>query len=344
MADSKRSKSTPTLEDVAQAASVSTATVSLCLNEPGKVVAQTRERVLAAVKALDYTPNFAARVMAAKRSFTIGAIIPTIENTIFAKGLQAFQEALHERGYTLLVASSAYNADLEEEQIRTLIARGADGLLLIGHERDPSVYSYLERNPVPTLVAWSYLPDAGLPSVGFDNKAAMFDIATEAIRLGHRSLAMISAFSAGNDRALLRIEGARAAMGAHGLDPKDLRLVETTYAIESGASAMAQILSDGPCPSVVLCGNDVIAVGALREAQMRGLRVPQDIAITGFDDMEIARIVAPALTTVSVPHREMGERAAETLVLMVEKRAEPRSIRLETAVIHRASLGPHEGR
>lgn len=339
MPDIARPKSSATLQDVAAAAGVSTATVSRCLNAPDKVVAATRERVLEAVRALDYTPNFAARVMAAKRSFTIGAIIPTIENTIFAKGLQAFQEALHAQGYTLLVASSAYQADLEAEQIRTLIARGADGLLLIGHERDPSVYAYLERQPIQTLVAWSYLSDAALPSVGFDNHKAMFDITAEAIRLGHRRLAMISAICAGNDRARLRVEGARAAMAAGGLDPTDLMLIETTYAVESGAAAMTQILSTGTLPTVVLCGNDVLAVGALRAAQQRGLRVPQDIAITGFDDMEIGQIVTPALATVSVPHRKMGQQAAETLIAMLEGAA-PTSVKLPTKVIRRDSLGP----
>ena len=112
--------STPTLEDVAKVAGVSTATVSRCLNSPDRVVERTRRRVMDAVDALGYTPNFGARVMAAKRTFTIGAIIPTMENAIFARGLQAFQEELHARGYTLLVSSSAYKPEVEEEQIKAL--------------------------------------------------------------------------------------------------------------------------------------------------------------------------------------------------------------------------------
>ncbi len=139
----EKPRSAPTLDDVAKMADVSTATVSRCLNSPDRVVEATRKRVLSAVDALGYTPNFAARVMAAKRSFTIGAIIPTMENAIFARGLQSFQEELHQRGYTLLVSSSAYKPEIEEEQIRTLIARGADGLLLIGHDRDPKIYDFL---------------------------------------------------------------------------------------------------------------------------------------------------------------------------------------------------------
>ena len=116
----------PTLADVARLAAVSTATVSRCLNTPDQVVAETRERVQAAIEKLGYAPNYSARALAANRTHTVGAVIPTMENAIFARGLQAFQEELGERGYTLLVASSAYKPALEAEQIRTLVARGVD--------------------------------------------------------------------------------------------------------------------------------------------------------------------------------------------------------------------------
>ena len=121
-----------TLSDVALEASVSTATVSRCLNSPHQVDPSTRARVMKAVKDLSYTPNFGARIMAARRTNTVGAVIPTIENSIFARGIQAFQEELNLHGYTLLIASSSYQADVEEEQIRNLIARGAEAMLLIG--------------------------------------------------------------------------------------------------------------------------------------------------------------------------------------------------------------------
>jgi LacI family transcriptional regulator len=121
----------PTLEDVAKAAGVSTATVSRCLNNKANVSMATQRRVMAAAEALKYTPNFNARAMVAKRSNTVGAIIPTMENAIFAQGLQAFQETLHNLNYNLLVSSSAYQPKLEAEQIRELVARGADGAHVI---------------------------------------------------------------------------------------------------------------------------------------------------------------------------------------------------------------------
>lgn len=336
-------KNAPTLEDVAQLAGVSTATVSRCLNSPDRVVEATRQRVTDAIETLGYTPNFAARVMAAKRTFTIGAIIPTMDNAIFARGVQAFQEALHARGYTLLISSSAFRPEAEKEQIRTLIARGADGLLLIGHDRDPEIYAYLDQQKVPALVAWSYIPDAALPSVGFDNRASMRALAEEVIGLGHTKIAMISGYTKGNDRALLRCEGLKEALAAHGLPSSSLQIITVPYSIEAGAEAFTKIMSQTQTPSVVMCGNDVLAAGAISAAERMNVKVPRDVSVTGFDDIELARILRPTLTTVHVPHREMGRRAAETLITMVESKTRSESVQLFTDIVLRDSLGPYRG-
>lgn len=336
-----KTRSAPTLNDVAKAAGVSTATVSRCLNSPERVIETTRKRVLQAVESLGYTPNFAAQVMAANRSFTIGAIIPTMDNAIFARGLQEFQDQLRESGYTLLVSSSAYDPEVEREQIRTLVARGADGLLLIGHARDAGIYEYLERHQVPSLVAWSYDPDMHPPSVGFGNAAAMGELARNVISAGHRRIAMISGVTAGNDRAQARVQGVRLAMTANGLDAGDLTLIETTYEIDRGAEAFRTLMDQTPRPTVVMCGNDVLAAGALREAHRLGISVPEQVSVTGFDDIELAEIVTPALTTVHVPHREMGRKAALELIAMVEGKSEGRSICIDTRLVVRNSLsGP----
>ena len=332
--------SPPTLDDVAQLARVSTATVSRCLNDPGKVSPSTRERVQEAIASLGYTPNFAARFMAAKRTFTIGAIIPTMENAIFARGLQAFQEALHDRGYTMLVASSAYDPKVEEEQIRTLVARGADGILLIGHDRDPQIIDYLTQQQVPAIVAWSYDPDARLPSVGFDNRAAMRELTDHALGLGHKRLAMIAGVTQGNDRARARVYGVFDAMAAHGLDPASLALVEAKYDVAEAAAALIALMQRDPKPSIVLCGNDVLAAGALKGARELGLDVPRALSITGFDDIELARVAVPELTTVHVPHAEMGRRAAAELIGMIEEKRAGVSTELDAGIIMRASLAP----
>ncbi|MEL6600334.1 MAG: LacI family DNA-binding transcriptional regulator [Pseudomonadota bacterium] len=333
-----RIRSVPTLDDVARVAGVSTATVSRCLNTPHRVVEKTRTKVMTAVEELGYTPNFGARVMAAKRTYTIGAIIPTMENAIFARGLQAFQEELHSHGYTLLVSSSAYRPDIEAEQIRSLVARGADGLLLIGYCRDQGLYAYLKRQAIPTLIAWAFSEGEDLPCIGFDNRASMQALGEQVIALGHRRIAVISGVVAGNDRAEGRLQGIKDALRVHGMDPDTLPVIETPYEIENGATAFGQIM-DGPVrPTVVMCGNDVLAAGALKRAREMGLNVPEDVSITGFDDIELARILTPPLTTVHVPHREMGRRAAVELVEMVERKGTGSSVQLQSSIRMRGSL------
>ncbi|GAB5437655.1 LacI family DNA-binding transcriptional regulator [Falsiruegeria mediterranea] len=333
-----KSRTAPTLNDVAKEAGVSTATVSRCLNSPARVVDETRKRVLKAVDKLGYTPNIAARIMAANRSYSIGAIIPTMDNAIFARGLQAFQDQLREKGYSLLVASSAYRPEIEKDQIRTLVARGVDGLLLIGHERKHEIYDYLEQHQVPALVAWSYMPEARQPSVGFDNRGAMCDLARRVLTAGHRHIGLISGVTEGNDRALSRVEGVRDALAEAGHGAEAMTLIETPYGIDNGARAFAEMMQRNPRPTAVMCGNDVLAVGALREAQSLGISVPGEVAITGFDDIELAEIISPSLTTVHVPHREMGRKAASELIDMVEGRSEGQSTCISTHIVSRHSL------
>ncbi len=338
-----QASTSPTLEDVAQLAKVSTATVSRCLNDPSRVSEATRKLVMEAVNKLGYAPNFGGRALAVKRTDTFGAIIPTMENAIFARGLQAFQEELEKNGITLLVSSSSYSPELEEKQIRALIARGADALLLIGHERTPQSYAMLDNMQIPHVIAWSLGESSGRTSVGFDNRKAMRSLTAEVLQLGHRNLAFISAPRAGNDRARDRCLGVLDAMAEHGLDPGSLTILETPYSISNGATAFETLLDAKDRPTAILCGNDVLAAGALMRAREKGLRVPQDVSITGFDDIEIAQILSPGLTTVHVPHRKMGHLAASTLIGMRNgdvDATQTADTELDVRISWRDSLGP----
>lgn len=330
----------PTLEDVANLAGVSAATVSRCLNSPGVVTDRTRNRVMDAVRELGYAPNFGARALAAKRTNTFGAIIPTMENAIFARGLQAFQEELGQHGITLLVASSSYRPDLEEEQIRALVARGADALLLIGYDRTEEAYGILERRQIPHVVAWAYDQSQPRLSIGFDNRKAMKALSNEVLKLGHRSLGLITADRAENDRARERAEGLFEATAEFGLAERDIRVIETSYSIANGAQAFSDLMTVDRKPTAVLCGNDVLAAGALSMARKLGISVPDEVSITGFDDIELAEIVTPPLTTVHVPHREMGRRAARLLLALSNGEKTGPSTELNATIKWRESLGP----
>ncbi|MGJ8569646.1 MAG: LacI family DNA-binding transcriptional regulator [Hoeflea sp.] len=329
----------PTLDDVARAAGVSTATVSRCLNAPDRVIAPTREKVLKAVDALGYTPDFGGRALASRRTNTVGAIIPTMDNAIFARGLQSFQEALSKFGKTLLVASSGYSPAREREQMEVMASRGVDGVLLIGSARPESSDEFLRRRGIPYLGAWNLGGEEGY-FVGFDNRAAAAALTEKVLAHGHRRIAMIAGISHMNDRAADRIEGVRSTAAATGIPSAGLPVIEAAYTFDDGARAFGELMALTPRPTAVMCGNDVLAVGAMQKARELGLRVPEDVSITGFDDIDLASVVAPKLTTVRVPHRRMGEAAAEMLIKLMDKRPVERQIAIPTAIVERGTLGP----
>ena len=227
----------------------------------------------------------------------------------------------------------------EAEQVRTLVGRGADGLLLIGSARPEATYDYLRRRQIPYVLTWN-LGDGDDHFVGFDNAAAAAAMAAKVIEYGHRDIAMIAGITAMNDRAADRLSGVRAALGRAGLDGASLPVVEAPYTFEDGSDAFDRLIRLDPRPTAVICGNDVLAVGATSRAKALGLAVPGDVSITGFDDIDIASFVEPALTTVHVPHRRMGSAAAgQLLKLIASETADPR-IEIDFDIIIRNSLGP----
>lgn len=335
-----RKRTAPTLQDVAREAGVSTATVSRCFNSPDRVVDTTRERVLRIVEEMGYTRNFGGRALASNRSNTVGAIIPTMENAIFARGLQSFQETLAENNVTLLVASSGYDPERELQQIRSLISQGADGLLLIGHARPEKTYEFLQDRQIPYVVTWNYHSDSNSFNVGFDNRKAGTQIAQQVLNFGHKRIAIITAHTEFNDRALDRLNGVRDAMESSGIPTNNLEIIATTFSLKNGGDAFEELMTRTPRPTVIMCGNDVLATGAIARANEMGIKIPDEVSVTGFDDIDLAEVIQPKLTTVHVPHRRMGEFAARLLMDIVDGKVGCQNVELDTEVVIRESLGP----
>ncbi len=303
----------PTVEDVARRAGVSTATVSRYFGAPEKIRHATRLRVQEAIDGLGYTPHGAARALASQRSNTIGAVIPTLDNAIFATVVQTLQKELSAKGKTLLLAASDYDPVRERGQIENLIVRGVDGMMLTGEARDPAVYALLERRGIRYASTYVHHPMSSRPTIGFDNRLAMHKVVGYLHDLGHRSFAMIAGIAEGNDRASERIAGTREALASKGLRLEPSRLLEQRYAMSEGRQALRQLMAHADSPTAVVCGNDVLALGALLEATALGHRVPEDLSITGFDDLELAKEIPPGLTTVHAPLEEMGRQTAAYL-------------------------------
>ncbi len=334
-----------TLKDVAQQAGVSTATVSRVLNAQGKVNRETEAKVTEAVAALGYVPHAAARALASRRSRTVGAVTAALDNPIFAKGIQALETRLEQSGYGLLVASSNYEPARELKQVRTMVERGIDAIMLQGDSHLPEVYALLQRKGLPYINTWVYDAAAPHPCCGFDNAAAGRALADYLLDLGHTDIAMVGGITSGNDRARNRIKGVKAALKARGLDLPPARLVERPYSLSDGRDGLRELLSSpGPQPTAVIGGNDLLAIGVILEAQQSGLSVPGDLSVAGFDDIELAANIAPALTTIHVPVEDICTLAGDFLVARIEGLSTRDHIAMEAKLVVRQSTARPGGR
>lgn len=328
------------LSDVAQRVGCSVATVSRALNNPAMVSEDVRERVRQVVAELGYLRNSAAGALRSRRTRTLGAVIPTLDHAIYARLVEALQNSAGEAGYSLLVTTSNFEIEREARQSRLLVERGAEGLVLVGHTHAPELCDLLASRRVPFVNTYTYRPGTDQPSVGFDNKAASAQVARFLAALGHRDFALIVGFRRDNDRVKDRIDGAREALAATGIALPESAVMEEPYTIEGGREGMRRLLQSGSMPSAVICGSDVLAFGAISECADRGIAVPQEISIVGFDDLDFAAHLKPALTTVRVPAAEMGRRAAEFLMDTLDGRPHAIHCPLDTDLILRDSTAP----
>ena len=301
-----------TIEEVARLAGVSTATVSRVLSRPEVVRNQTREQVMAAIAKLDYQPDAAARALASGRTHTVGCVIPTLDHAIFARSTQAMQTTLAQAGYQLLVASHEYDPVTEFELVRALQQRGVDALVLVGTDHAPRLWKALSAWRKPTLLTWSC--DPRLPSLGFDNEGAAQMAASHLLELGHRYIGVISGFTAHNDRAHSRIAGVRKSLTQAGLSLPANFVTEQAFNLEGGRLGLRQLMRLRRKPTAIFCGNDLLAVGAMLEAERMGLNVPVDLSICGIDNLEISEAINPGLTTVSLPTQDLGRIAAQYML------------------------------
>ncbi|MCP4328610.1 MAG: LacI family DNA-binding transcriptional regulator [Alphaproteobacteria bacterium] len=328
------------IRDVARAAGVSIATVSRAFNQPDTVNETTRSRVVEAARRLSYIPDGAARALSSQRNFRIGALIPTIDDSIFARFITALQRRLGDDGYRLLVGISESDPRLEMTEIRSLIEGGVDALVLCGEKRSEEIYDLIRARDLAYVVTHIYRPESPHATIGYDNREGALNATRYLLELGHRAIGIIDNPIRLNDRAEWRLEGVSVALAERGLDLPPSRHIERPFSIEDGRLGLRTLLEQNSGLTGIICGNDVLATGVLFEARARGVSVPEDLSIIGFDDLELAAQVSPALTTIHVPSGEMGTRTAETLLLKLAEKPHPHATKIGTNLVIRGTTGP----
>jgi LacI family gluconate utilization system Gnt-I transcriptional repressor len=325
------------LSDVAARAGVSPVTVSRALRNPGIVSADLRERVELAVRELGYIPNQLASALASSHTNRIGVIVPSLTNGVFGGYLRAMHDVFLPAGFQVLVLNSGYVAGNEERAIATMLGQYPEAIILSGIDQTPSARHMLVEAAIPVIQTMETTDNPIDIVIGLSQHKAGQAATQYLVDLGHRNIAQMSMPL--DERARRRRAGYLEAMGAAGLEPRNVsRDAPSTFV--QGAEMLAEILDRWPEVTAIFAGNDNLALGAVFECQRRGIRVPQDVSIVGFNDLEFAAAAYPALTTVATPRYEIGEQAARIVLEIVRgsgARPEKRKIDLGFRLITRES-------
>ncbi len=333
-------KQTVTINQVAKMAGVSTATVSRALNKPDTVSEAVKKKIERIIKKIGYIPNAGARSLMLKRTGSIGVIVPTLDNAIFAQGLEEFQRQLSQSGYQMLVASTNYDPEIENQQMRNLLLQGVEGIAMFGSSQKLELIRLLRTRKLPYIHIGTLDTPLNGYAAGFDNKKAIQLGVEYLVQVGHRNFGMIAGKTENNDRARDRVDGVVELLKRNRIVLKKESIIEVPYQIQDARIALKKLLQINPKISAVVCGNDVLAIGALLEAQSQGIKIPYQCSILGFDNLELSRHIQPSLSTIHIDAIGMWSKAAHHLMSQINGiNRLPRKILADVSLVIRDSTG-----
>lgn len=330
---------TITITEIARLSGVSLATVSRVINQPERVKEKTRRRVQQVMEESNYVYNALAGGLSKKATRTLGLIIPTITNPIFAVSTRGVQNAAANRGYSLLLGSTEYGTETEYNLVRLYLEKRVDGIILSGSPLSQRSLSYMKSRGIPYLITWEAFDDDETPYISFNNAKAAKQAVDYFVSMGHRRIAMITGLFEETSRALRRWLGYKESLANCGIPYDESLVMQKDYSVVSGREAAIRLLKMKEPPTAIFCGNDILAYGAMAGAKDSGRQVGVDLGIIGFDDLEMSAVMDPPLTTIRIPGHEMGSMGANALIDIVEgKKPETVQYILETDLILRGSV------
>jgi LacI family transcriptional regulator len=331
--------------DVAAEAGVHPSTVSRVLTgDPGAAIRPaTRERVMAAAERLDYRPSALARSLRLRRTLTLGMLVPDITNPFFSSIIKGAEDAASDRGYNLILCNTEDEPGREATYLAVLRERHVDGLLIASSQMADDTIAGLREEDFPFVLLNRAAQSTQDLAVVVDNHAAAAGVVEHLAALGHRRIGHIAG-PQNTTTGVERLEGYRAAILAHGL-PHDRELVveATAFSEEAGGRAIGMMLGGPSRPTAVFAANDLIAIGMLLQLREMGIQVPRGLSVVGFNDIPMAGLLEPALTTVRVPQLEMGVVGAHLLIDRLEGRAigDPRRTLSTDLIVRASSAAPY---
>ncbi|MCI2256064.1 LacI family transcriptional regulator [Domibacillus sp. PGB-M46] len=304
----------PTIKDVAQLSGISKTTVSRVINNKGYVSEEKKALVLKAMEELEYHPNLSARRLRGQLTTTIGVIVPKITNPFFSYLVDAIEEAAYEKGYQVLIFQSNEDPKKELAFLNLLKTKQVDGVIMTAVENHWSkVKSFIEHGPI--VLCNVYIDKSKVPTVRLNQYKGTYDGIKHLIERGHRKIAYCTGgFFKKEGKGKERNQGYQKALEEAGISINPNWVFVNQHSIEDGQQVLRKILEMDERPTAVFTGSDEVASGMIAEANVRGIQIPDDLAIMGFDDQPIARVVSPKLTTIKQPVDRLGEKAVEIII------------------------------
>jgi LacI family transcriptional regulator len=330
---------TVTIYDVAREANVSMATVSRVVNNNPNVKPQTRKKVFEAIERLGYRPNAVARGLASKKTTTVGVVIPDISNAIFAEVARGIEDIANMYHYNIILCNADKKKDKEIRVINTLLEKQVDGLLFMGGTITDEHILAFRTSSVPIVLCATTDPKETVPSVDIDHEAAAFDAVQVLIEQGHRDIAMISGTLEDPTNGYARYQGYKRALEKAGIEVRDEYVRVGNYRYDSGMEVTKYFMELTNRPTAIFSANDEMAIGAIHTVQDFGLKVPDDISVISVDNIRMASMVRPQLTTVAQPMYDIGAVSMRLLTkLMKKENIDDPKVILPHELIHRQSV------
>jgi len=317
-----------TINEIARQAGVSKATVSRVLNDSKPVSEDIRKRVLEVIESNNFKPSSVARSLSMRKSHLIGIIIPDLSNPVFSRIIAGIESYIRNLDYSLLITATDFDIDMKIQHIQILKDKGVDGLILVTDHGNDAFFQAMIDFKKPIIMIGSDSAADSIPVVKIDNYKAASEATQYLVDLGHKHIGMIRGPLDDPQSGLERFHGYRDTLKKAGLYDENL-VVEGWYSFDDGFEGMEQLLSTKREMSAVFCACDLMAVGAMKCAHEKGIDVPKQLSVMGFDDVDIARMYSPSLSTVRQPFEEKGRLSIMTLVKMIEGKDENLSFQSE---------------
>jgi len=308
-----------TIYDVAREANVSMATVSRVVNGNPNVKPTTRKKVLEAIDRLGYRPNAVARGLASKKTTTVGVIIPDISSIFYSELARGIEDIATMYKYNIILSNSDQNTDKELHLLNTMLGKQVDGIVFMGGNITDVHVEEFKRSPVPIVLAASVEEQAQTPSVNINYEQAIYDSVQLLVEKGHKRIAFVSGPMTEPINSVRKLAGYKRALEEAGIAFDDALVAEGDYSYDSGIEALAHLLEQSDKPTAVIAATDEMALGVIHGAQDRGVSIPEDLEVIGFDNTRLSLMVRPQLTTVVQPTYDIGAVAMRLLTKLMNK-------------------------